>query len=170
MSEPAAAVGATAHGLSFLRSSFLGHFCRSEFGYLPADPGTELLPSLILEPCGRRGLGGGCGVLQQNSGESIKGVCSNLILSVHTCCYRKISPSFLWFADFRALKGLEPPWESKLLHPPQDIKPTVKMSGFGWTGMHAGCKPSDAQMTKRLLINSNITLMSRTLHWGGCGR
>lgn len=39
------------HGsqLSFLRSSFLGHFCRSEFGYLPAVPGTELLLSVIFE-------------------------------------------------------------------------------------------------------------------------
>lgn len=37
--------------------------------------------------------------------------------------------------------------------------PTVKMSVFGWTGVQE----------ERLLISSNITLMSRTLRWGGTG-
>lgn len=38
--------------------------------------------------------------------------------------------------------------------------PTVKMSVFGWTGVQE----------EWLLISSNITLMSRTLRWGGTGR
>lgn len=35
--------------------------------------------------------------------------------------------------------------------------PTVKMSVFGWTGVQE----------EGLRISSNITLMSRTLRWGG---
>lgn len=66
-----ASSGRRRHGsrLSFRRSSFLGHFCRSEFGYLPADPGTEPLLSLMFQASGRWGPaelrpGAGCSVLR----------------------------------------------------------------------------------------------------------